>query len=290
MTLGQFEALVNIIGGMEAVQAVLSGELDVELKQAVIKWFDKHGRRIPPRTLLADVTPADTNYHLVQPALDYALRFDRLVKHLHLGREISLADFGSRAEAILRSLRQGDNAKPLLNGVYLPFCLPKVEVTDYGKVLDEMFLPAVGASYKQRFPKRNFNNYCEGKLAGQVTVIPGSRHEQLVAAMAKGVVVGIYFPNCLQGFSVDAAREQMTALQEQFLLVGGFEASACMIAYPDILARDNKTPILDLAALQWLSTDDSLHFGAGCDSAGLDGGRCCDFANGRHAGGLVVLG
>ena len=140
------------------------------------------------------------------------------------------------------------------------------------------------------FPKRNFNNYRKGKLEKQVTIVPGSRHEQLVAAMAKGVVVGIYFPNCLQGFSVYADREQMATLPEQFLLAGGFEASACMIAYPDVLARDNNTPLLDLAALQWQSAGYSLCFNADGDCAYFGSRSGLGSTYGNYAGGLVVLG
>ena len=97
-------------------------------------------------------------------------------------------------------------------------------------------------------------------------------------------------PEYLQGFSVHADREQMSSLPEQFLLGGALEAAACYIAYPDVLARDGNTPLLDLAAMQWQSADYSLYFYAGDGYASFDHGTTLDGAAGDCAGGLVVLG
>ena len=48
--------------------------------------------------------------------------------------------------------------------------------------------------------------------------------------------VGIYFPNPLQGFSVDAGWEQMATLPEGFIL-SGIDIIIAMIMYPDILTQ-----------------------------------------------------
>jgi len=40
----------------------------------------------------------------------------------------------------------------------------------------------------------------------------------------------------------------------------GLDTSIAMVMYPDILARNRNTPGLNLAALQWMSTDYSLSF------------------------------
>ncbi len=290
MNLGQNEALVNILGGMEAVEAILRGEKEVSLTDAIIKWFDKHGRRIPPRTLTASVTDASRNYFLKHTKLNYAERLARIVDCFVLKEAISADEFENRAEAILDGLRVDEKTQLITNGVHLPFYLPQTQVDDYGRVLDEVFLPAVERSYKAEFPKRSFYNYRKGTLAGQTTIVEGSRHERLVEAMKQGNVVGIYFPNCLQGFSVHADREQMASLPDKFLLAGGFDAAGAMVAFPDVLARDSKTPLLDLAVMQWQSSDCSLYFGARDGNLLFDYGIVLDDAYDYCAGGLVVLG
>lgn len=289
MNLGQNEALVNILGGLENVEAILRGEKKVDLKDAIIKWFDKHGRRIPSRTLQSAVTDADRNYNLTHTKIDLAERLDRLFEYLG-GAFITTQDFENRVDQILKGLRNDDNTKLITNGFGFPFALPQTTVGDYGKVLDEVFLPAVERSYKAQFPKRTFYNHRKGTLEGQVSIVDGSRHERLVEAMNQGVVVGVYFPNCLQGFSVDADREQMASLPEKFLLAGGFEACASMIAYPDILARDVNTPLLDLAAMRWRSAGSSLCFRAYDDNLYFDYRVSLGEAGCGCAGGLVVLG
>ena len=62
--------------------------------------------------------------------------------------------------------------------------------------------------------------------------------------------MGIHFPNPLQGFSVNASREQMATLPQGFIL-SGMDTSVAMVMYPDILARDWNTFGLDLAALSF---------------------------------------
>lgn len=289
MSLGQYEALVNILGGLENVEAILRGEKDVDLKDAIIKWFDKHGRRIPPRTLQADVTDAGRDCNLTHAKPNLSKTLTLLFRYLGQAF-ITTKDFEMRVEQIFEGLRNDDNTKLLTNGVGLPFALPQTMVLDYGKLLDKLYLPAVERSYKAQFPKRDFYNNCQGKLESQVITVKGSSHERLVEAMKQGVVVGVYFPNCLQGFSVHADLEQMASLPEKFLLAGGFETCASLIAYPDILARDVYTPILDLAAMGWQSVNYSLYFRAGGDFLSFNYGSNLGRAIAEHTGGLVVLG
>lgn len=290
MTFGKNEALYNILGGEEIVEAILRGEKEINLTDAIIKWFDKHGRRIPPRILQAAVTDANRSFYLKQPKLNYAELLARIVDCFALKEAISADEFENRAETILEGLRADENTQLITNGVHLPFYLPQTQVADYGKVLDEVFLPAVERSYKVDFPKRSFNNYRSGTLANQTTIVEGSRHEQLVEAMRQGNVVGIYSPNCLQGFSVHADREQMTSLPDKFLLAGGFDAAASMVAHPKTLARDSNTPLLDLAAMQWQSSGNSLCFNAHGDNLSFGHRGDLGSADGLCAGGLSVIG
>jgi hypothetical protein len=292
MTLGQIEALINILGGLEKVKAILRKEKEVVLKDSISILFDKHGRRIPPRTLRRAVTKADRRFLFYQHSkLDLAERLNRLFEYFGEGAFITTQDFENRVEQILEGLRNDSNTKPITNGVGLPFALPQITVDDYGKVLDEVFLPAVERSYKAQFPERTFYNRFKGTFEGQVSIVDGSRHERLVEAMKQDIVVGVYFPNCLHGFSVEASLKQMASLPEKFLLVGGFEACASMIAHPDILARDLNTPLLDLAAIRWQYAEDCwLCFSAADDHLEFHGGGGLGDAFLTCTSGLVVLG
>jgi len=64
-------------------------------------------------------------------------------------------------------------------------------------------------------------------------------------------VIGILLPNPLQGFSIPACREYADSLPEILHLAGGYDFSAALAAYPDVLGRDFNTPGNDMAALQF---------------------------------------
>ncbi len=318
-TLGQHEVARKALG--DNWQALVSGQVSVERVNDVLQLkikektskpsglFNRHGFRIVPRGLKANTTKPNTGYNFTpQPLMSifsYEERLARIVKYLGVGQFISAQDFANRSSAILKAIEGDEATAKLLKGVALPFVLPQMNVNwsfagkpveqtvedekkDLGIVIEE-FVDAAGKSYTDQF-QRPFTNHRKGDLAGQTTIVEGSRHERLIEAVNKGVVVGVYFPNCLQGFSVHADREQMSSLPEQFLLGGALEAAACYIAYPDVLGRDGNTPLLDLAAMEWRSSDDSLCFYASDDGADFDYGTYLGEARDDYAGGLVVLG
>jgi hypothetical protein len=159
-------------------------------------------------------------------------------------------------------------------------------VNDYGQVLDEVLLDAVGCAYEAEFPGRKFYNQRRGKLAGEVTVVEGSHHETLLTALVKGPVVALYFPTALQGYSIQADLEQMATLPDGVLLAGALEPAAALIMYPDVLAHDGRTPGLDCAALR--REGFSLYFKA--DNDNLHFTDRIPPAFGDYSGGLVVLG
>lgn len=151
-----------------------------------------------------------------------------------------------------------------------------------------LHLLAVNHSYKQEFPDRKFNNLRQGTLAGQVNMVDVSRHKQLIERAKKKPVVGLYFPNPLQGFSVDASREQMNDLPEGFYL-SGLDTVIAMIMYPDILARDVKIPGLYLTALQYKSPEYYLYFKANDDKLSFGATDYLSVAGGSYSGGLSFL-
>lgn len=287
VTLGQVEAMINKIGGLEVWEAVLHDEVTVEVKEVFQKLFDKNGRRIP-RDLKSAVCDPYPSFKLVQPEINYATRLDRLGRFFPAAATFSSTkEFQTRSEALLEQLRQDKLLSNLLNGVFLPICLPKIRIKDYGQALEEVFLVAVGKSYENQFSGRKFYNYRKGELETQVSIVEDS-HKRLLAEMEEGPVVGIQlFP--LQGYSIYADREQMTSLPESLILSGAMDIATVITAYPDVLAREN-TPGYDCAANSWQSAGSSLCFGTFVGGLGFDGFGGLGDAGRGYSGGLLFLG
>lgn len=219
-------------------------------ESVVAPLFDVSGRRIPPQGLDARVNPASDRYALAQPAIDHSVIHSRISEHF-AGGPLTAADFEKQALAALDALRQHDATRELAKGSYVPFFLPRGQFSDYGAALEDEFLPAVGRSWKARYPKYAFTNELKGGLAGKVSVAAGSRHERLVQAMADRPLVGLYFPLALSGYSVDAALKQMSGLPEGFALSGGYDTCAALIGTPELIMKESGyPPQLDLSALQ----------------------------------------
>jgi len=292
VTLGQVKAAINKLGGRDVWDAWLRGENTVTVKDAIWLLFDRHGRRIP-EGLQASVCDANRDFRLDQPKLmktetDFANRILRLHRCLSIDTEVTAEQLKKETERLLAVIGDNPQIANIANGVCLPVILPKLVTNDLGAEL-ERYLAGVGISYAETFSNRSFNNYRKGDLSGKVSVVDGSRHDQLISRMKQGPVIELHFPNPLQGFSINASRKQMSTLPKGFIL-SGMDILIAMVMYPDILARDWNVPGLDIAALQWRSADYSLRFRA-LDGE-LDFGRTDDlaYASDLYSGGLLFLG
>lgn len=125
---------------------------------------------------------------------------------------------------------------------------------------------------------------------GKVSILDGTRHDQLINRLAEGTVVALYFPNALQGYSINAGWEQIATMPEGCLLAGGIDTSVAYIGYPDVLGRDGKTPVLTCDALGWESAEYSLCFHADDSDARFAYTDSLSDANDYCSGGLVFLG
>ncbi len=261
VTLGQVEAAINKLGGQEVWNAWLRNEKTVTVEDAVQLLFDKHGRRIP-EGLQANVCDANRDFRLDQPKLDEEVDFANRILRLHgcltIDTEVTAEQLKAETERLLALIRENSQIANIANGVCLPVVLPKLVTDDLGAEL-ELYLAGVNNSYAKTFSGRSFNNYRKGDLNGKVNFVDGSRHDQLISRMKEGPVIGLHFPNPIQGFSINASREQMSTLPEGFIL-SGMDTPIAVVMYPDILARDWNTPGLDMAVLQWRSAGYSLFF------------------------------
>lgn len=304
LTVGKLNALVKKIG-LENVGPILSNKKSVLVEDGPFEFFDKHGLRIAWNEgplYEGRVCAPDRDFYFRQPELktqnDYAERLDRVQEHFP-DANMSVTKFRSGANKLLKQLDRHERVRNLLRGAYLPLCIPSLrdisDGFDYGRVLQEKFVPALERAFKAQFPKHEFfpphHHIANQTLTGKISIICASRHHQLVGRMMEGPVVGIYFPTTLQGFSVMAQRDQIRALPGGLLLNGGFDTVTAEVIYPDVLVRDS-SPGLHLSALYFGGKEEQF-FGLTVDGEQIFfsityGG--IEHAYGHCSGGLLFIG
>jgi hypothetical protein len=163
------------------------------------------------------------------------------------------AEFEQRSKSLIGKLQKDPLLAPMLNGIHLPICLPKCRVGDYGHLVEEQFLPRVKDAYEAKVENGRFENGMLGKPAGDLDIADDSRQERLIEKMAAGPVVALLFPVALQGYSVEAAREQMATLPDGFVLSGVLDTCIAFIAYPEVLCAYH-APTSVCAGTTWQST------------------------------------
>lgn len=211
--------------------------------------FDEFGRCIPAANEAGAHRTTRRWFICQQPEIDYSAIHARIDAQLGGGSALSVDEFKQRADAILENLRQNPATANLVKGVKVPFFLPKASHADIGQALAERYLPAVAQAFETRFPTYTFTDHNKVELTGQLSVGEKSRHDRLIHAMSQDCVVGYYFPALLE-FSIPAARRQIDALPDNFVLAGGYDTCAAFIGSPDLLLRtDGYPPLLWMAGL-----------------------------------------
>ena len=85
----------------------------------------------------------------------------------------------------------------------------------------------------------------------------------LIAALRDGPVYGWISPSVFHGIGIEGDRAIMKTLPAAHnFVLGGFDLLAAMILHPDTLARDNYTPVMELASFQWQGPGRSLYLSA----------------------------
>lgn len=221
------------------------------------EYFDSNGRCIPSG-IKAEYNQDIRRYFICeQPKIEYEKIHARLVKHLKIDHPIAVEEFTNRAEDIIKKLSHDPQCKNILNGVRVPFMLPKDSALDLGDYIEKKYVSAVKESFEESYPNRNFVNHNKGGLSGKLSIAKGSRHDQLIEEMSQHQVVGYYFP-CLTEYSVPAAIKQIEKLPSRLLLAGGYDTAAALVGTPELLLRTNGYP-----PLLWLSGLNAENDGAG---------------------------
>jgi len=279
--------------GRDGVRAVLRGEKEIVLKDAVCVLVDKNGRCIPAHLgVTSAVCDENRDFRVKQPYMNYAEISGRFIEFFPAGTKfVEVNELRDRAEAAKERFLKDALVANLFKRAHLLLPLPQHQVSDYGISLQEFFLPAAKAAYKQKFPERQFKNYRDGDLVGNFTVVPDVGHEKLLATMAESPGVCWYFPHPLQGFSVQAQREAMAALLEQGLLLAGvIEPALGIVGFPETMAGSFNTPGYDCPAVNWQSAGNSFFFEANDDELYCNDTGNLGRAHDIYSGGLVLLG
>lgn len=292
---GQEEALLRKLwlagggenGGKDAIATILRSEMRIDLVDVSVKLLDVNARAIPPAKFDFEVVDANKAFYNTKPTIDLRGIYDTFRAIIPAEFEIvSFDQFVDDYETIMRQIGDNKQVANAKNGLCLPIIMPKHEFSDYGHVLEGIYLEIVKASYLAAFPKRTFENWRRRELNGQVTIVNGTRHDCLIGAMRERSVVGVFLLP-LQGFSIPADREMIKLFPKEWLLAGAIDTAVAMAAYPATLARDYNVPALDCAAVQWQDPENSLCFDP--DDSKLDFDSRDLGAYGHCSGGVLVL-
>ena len=108
----------------------------------------------------------------------------------------------------------------------------------------------MAAAFTQAHPGQVFKDHHTLSLSGSMRFRAGSRHEHLIQRLSAGPVIGLYMP-ALTEYSLPAAVERLATLPTDWLLAGGIDTAAALIAEPALLVRkQGYAPLLWTAGLE----------------------------------------
>lgn len=168
----------------------------------------------------------------------------------------SLEAFTGRVDALRQIVQADAHYSHLLNGVCVPFVYQNLHpVNDLGAHLESVLLPGLRRSFTERFPDSHFKAVLQGNatLAGQLTLAGDCGYDAFMQACSAKPVVGLYFPQALQEYSIPSQRDQLRVLPAlggaQRCLSGGMDICAALTGHPELLISEKHyAPILCLSA------------------------------------------
>ncbi len=216
-------------------------------------YFDENGR-FNTSLINSPVIKKSRNYFALETNLKNNINLEVIYKNFEnnfdLTKNISLNIFKEKIQELYNQISLDENIKNLLKGFSFPYLLPIMRNNNLGKNIQDIYLPALEKSYKNKFPNYDFINHIKYNLDNEVLIREGSRYKDYLKNNPEEEKVGILFP-CLNEFSFQASEEAINFLPKQFNLSGAYEVISCLIGTPEILYRKEKYP-----PLLWFS---SLH-------------------------------
>ncbi|MBI4050644.1 MAG: hypothetical protein HY396_01570 [Candidatus Doudnabacteria bacterium] len=298
-TLGQYEEFRNKLpeGVWEGVLAdqlelVMEGPTKVVVRTKEQLLVDTDGRFVFRN--IRQVGQPNWAYgfgRAIHPSYTEAL--ERLEHAFQRRIGVSAADFERRAESkkaeivnnpLFVNLFLGQHARPFA------IALPQMTVPEkggLGELLARTIIRAAKLGYVRQYPERQFKDHSD-TLIGEVESFPGSRQERFIEALRQGPVVAWIFMNCLQGGSINAARELIKTLPEEYMLGGTLVNAPVVAAYPEIAAASVRNPLYFCAA-DVFRRGFSLYLLPHGGSVGFDGWAVLGDCDGHCSASVAVL-
>ena len=211
--------------------------------------FDEHGRCIPIESS-HPVHKISRRYFQIKPVdVNYEKIYNKINNFLDTNTSLSLEEFIEKAENIIDKLRRNDRLANILNGVGVPFFIPKRTHGDIGEELEKNYLIGLKKSFKDENPDSDFLNHCSESLSKSIIVDNNSRHNKFIEKIENETVVGYYFPALLE-YSFPAVIDAIKVFPDNFYLAGGYDTCAAFIGYPNLLLnKDAYPPLLWMTGL-----------------------------------------
>ena len=169
--------------------------------------------------------------------------FNNLKKFLCKDLEFNSSEFEQKITSIKNNIKKDKKIENILNGISVPFIIPKLDDEDIGLNIEKTFFPALKNSFKNEFNEFNLINHLKDGIKNQINFWKESRYDLIINKLKKQNLTGILFP-ALNEFSFPAALETVSKLPDNMILAGGYEIMASIIGMPGLLRKDVGYPPL----------------------------------------------
>lgn len=225
-------------------------------------YFDENGR-FNTSLIKSSVNKKSRNYFALEESLKNNINLDAIFKNyennFNLTKNISVDIFKKKIQDLYNQISLDEKIKNLIKGHSFPYILPIMKNRDIGENMQNIYLPALEKSFKNKFPNYDFINHIKYNLKNEVLIREGCRYKEFLDSKPEEEKIGILFP-CLNEFSFQASKEAINLLPKQFYLCGSYEVMSCLIGMPEILYRKEKYPPLLWLSSLYKKNEDSTSF------------------------------
>lgn len=193
---------------------------------------------------------------------DYSQITNRFTEYFSgRNRFFSADDFENVAESFReRKMGESSSAAAFFKRAW-PIQIPKYSVGNMGWAVEKFILPAVRRSFEDRLSGKIFINYCNS-LNGDIAVVEGVGHKELLSRIKKEPLVAWYSPDSLQEVPINEQRKVIQSLRksDNFSLAGVFETSSAIVSYTSEMTSEEKEGSFDCSANMRVSDKWSFAF------------------------------
>jgi hypothetical protein len=236
--IGQLEALVKLLGGLDVAIEILRGRKDFVLTDNVKTLADETGRCIPDPALTHFVTPGvGSIWNFPHPEINsnfYQDGFKRLSKYLgNCG--VSLDQFENEAETIRQNALGHPRLANFFKGLCVPVIIPSTVCTkNPGKLVNDL-LHSMIMIYRNQFLNKEFKIDIREYDGLYLELIKSCESILFDHCADNKPLIGWHLASAMHGFSIWAQREQIKSLPDNHLILSGYDTIIAYIGYPDLM-------------------------------------------------------